>query len=429
MDDIIFGLQSWSEKHDWWIPNMCPGDLMIDGDPVVPLTHGFLWYDIEIGKAFTQYIDKELALSDFKPHKSEVLYQYDGIKFVNLSEIKEKKYIYPVFVRTGTFFEKNKDYGFRFVNDTVIKDVKEQRCKIVFIFPYEAFINLTGNRDSEIIEKWCVDRGLTKDQVYYVHGDLNVPITENYTYIPVNSFQCWVPHPRGSISEYKPLDNRNLFLSYARRPHDHRLIFACELLKNNLLNRGIFTYLGRDKKDSVLHIRNIGYRNLIEYAEILDQISPIEYDIDLININPAMNVNHKHYSQTFLSVVLETQHNADVLFFSEKIWKPISVGQPFMIIAGVGYLKELRRRGYCTFGKWFDESYDNKLNLKDRIDCVISELNRLSLLSADELSSMRKEMEEILSHNMKLFKDEWISQRGNSNACVYLEVKKIWDSF
>ena len=47
------------------------------------------------------------------------------------------------------------------------------------------------------------------------------------------------------------------------------------------------------------------------------------------------------------------------IFISEKTWKPIMVGHPFIMVGNKNNLKFLKDLGYKTFDKWIDESYDD----------------------------------------------------------------------
>jgi hypothetical protein len=427
--DILLAFQTWNNDHQWWIPNMNPPDLMLDGVPITPTTHDHQWYEFPSANFFTPEVrDDDLLKLPARQH--DMLSGYKNIQYEHLHTLGNNKYIYPVIIHNSKFFGRQEELGFKYVDSKVFEDVHAGRAKIVLIFPLEGFGNLPGYRDYAILDKWCLDAGFNKDQVYYIHGDFNGPTNVNYTYVPVSAFPCWLPHPRGTITEYQPITLQNLFLSYTRRAHDHRLIFTCELLKHNLLDRGIVSYYGGTTKDSRNRVRQLNRDDLAPFAEKLDQIRPLELDMDLETNNPASNINYSHYRQTFASIVLETHCNATTLFFSEKIWKAISVGHPFLLIAGMGYLAQLKKLGYQTFDRWFDESYDTMPNLSDRIKCVVKQLIKLSKLSTEELVIMRKEMEPVLKHNHRLFKFYWFNIcQGDPNEYLYLEIKKIWDSF
>ena len=66
-------------------------------------------------------------------------------------------------------------------------------------------------------------------------------------------------------------------------------------------------------------------------------------------------------------------------------------------------LEYLRSIGFKTFSDWWDESYDNELDVKKRMDKIFNIVESLCSKSLDELTQMRMDMKEILIHNYKLF--------------------------
>lgn len=431
---IIFAFQTWSEQYKWWIPNTNPPDLRIDGKSIAPTTHYFQWYDISGG---LYNVDLTLdKMTKMDPVRNDYMYNYKNVTYNKLDDVRGKKYIYPVMIHTADYFSKQEQIGFKFVDPNVLDDVKNNRAKIVLMLPYEGHGNLPNYDDFKILNKWCIDNNLTKNQVYYLSGELNGPTDVNYTYIGVNGFRRWVPKPQPGVVSFNPDIDKNLFLSYTRRPHDHRLLFTCNLIKYDLLKHGLISYYGGKEKNSVARVHQLGREDLAKFAKRLDKTRPIILDIkDLGYNNPASNVNKLHHIKTFMSVVLETHYNPTTLFFSEKIWKPISMGHPFMLIAGNNYLTELKRLGYQTFDKWLDERYDQTSDINDKIELITSEIKRLSNLSIDDLKKIREEMMPILIHNQNLFIEQWDAESPgpNNNSTgiefLYKEITKIWESF
>ena len=436
--DIILAFQHWSNHYQWWIPNTCPHDLKIGGEFKFPATHASMWFQ----KTNLRNLDFHLSTIDeyldAQPTRHELLQNYANIQFEllcvlqNFKHIPNWKYLYPVFIHAPDYFTNHETIGFRFVDPVVLDDVRQGRAKIVLTMPFEGFINLHKNRDIEILDKWCKECGLNAEQVYYIHGYFNtskLPLDLNFTYIPVNAFHCWIGMPRATMEKFEPVDDKNLFVAYSRRGHDHRLIFTCELIKHGLLDRGLVSYHGGAVLDSPARIERLGRPDLIPYAEMLDKMRPLELDLPLDTNNPV-GPEHSHYRLTFISTVLETHANTTTIFFSEKIWKPISLGQPFMLIAGMNYLAQLKKLGYKTFDRWIDESYDQMPDLNDRINCVVAQLKKLSLLSITELETMRLEMREVLFHNQKRFVVQWHEEyNANPNHFLYKELLNIWNTF
>jgi hypothetical protein len=250
----------------------------------------------------------------------------------------------------------------------------------------------------------------------------------------MDSFPGWIDYSANSVIPFKPESDKNLFLCYNRRPHLHRIITICDLMRNGLTDRGIYSFGQRDDKP-LINLESFFKKTCsldlsIEFYK-LNQKGYIEIDIDLLKNNPAILVVPDHYEKTFVSIITETLTSDKTIFFSEKIYKSIAVGHPFMVVSSPGYLKELRDRGYKTFNKWFDESYDDLPKMEDRIFAIVKEVKRLSTLSIDELASIREEMKPVLQHNQDLFFEIKRKQfnNGHSDHHTFKEIKKLWDKF
>lgn len=72
-------------------------------------------------------------------------------------------------------------------------------------------------------------------------------------------------------------------------------------------------------------------------------------------------VNLDLWQKSYCHVVIETLFDADQsggAFITEKTYKCIKYGQPFVIVGTAGSLEQLRRRGYRVFDHVIDNSYD-----------------------------------------------------------------------
>ena len=149
------------------------------------------------------------------------------------------------------------------------------------------------------------------------------------------------------------------------------------------------------------------YSDKAENEKISSLIDKKELRIDdqsLVNNLALTPYVYEDYSRTFLSVVNETNVDNDILFLSEKIWKPILLKHPFLVIGNPYTLQALRDMGYKTFGDFWDESYDEILKFDERIEAVNKILLDLSKHSTKELIKIRKQMQDILAHNHANFK-------------------------
>lgn len=77
--------------------------------------------------------------------------------------------------------------------------------------------------------------------------------------------------------------------------------------------------------------------------------------------NDHRDVNEFLFRDAWCHLVVETLFDADGsggCFLTEKTFKPIKFGQPFVLIGAVGSVATLRDRGYDVFDQFIDNSYD-----------------------------------------------------------------------
>jgi len=62
---------------------------------------------------------------------------------------------------------------------------------------------------------------------------------------------------------------------------------------------------------------------------------------------------------------------------SEKIYKPIAMGHPWIAVANRGFYQALRNQGFQTYNHLIDESFDQIDNNQDRLDRIVQVVNDL----------------------------------------------------
>ena len=104
-------------------------------------------------------------------------------------------------------------------------------------------------------------------------------------------------------------------------------------------------------------------------------------------------INPDAYIDTYFSLVTETVVDYPYSFRTEKLWKPMFMAHPWIVISSRGYYRDLRNLGFKTYDHLIDESFDLIDNNQDRLDRVrdiVEDLARQDLesfLSAAEAVS------------------------------------------
>lgn len=78
------------------------------------------------------------------------------------------------------------------------------------------------------------------------------------------------------------------------------------------------------------------------------------------------------YVDTYFSLVTETVFEIPYSFRTEKIWKPIAMGHPWIAVASRGFYRDMRNLGFQTYSHVVDESFDLIDNNQERLDRIVA---------------------------------------------------------
>ena len=185
-----------------------------------------------------------------------------------------------------------------------------------------------------------------------------------------------------------------LFLNGRLRPQRKYLIEKLDLL--GLLDKSLWTCL-EDRHltpDDKLRLAHNG-QNLMTTVRPC-RFLPDKYEVDryahnLSTIDPTGYTKYDLFSQewgdiylraepyvdTYFSLVTETVFMYPYSFRTEKIWKPVAIGHPWIAVANVGYYRDMHNLGFKSFGHLIDESFDLIDNNQQRIERTTQVVNDL----------------------------------------------------
>jgi hypothetical protein len=110
-------------------------------------------------------------------------------------------------------------------------------------------------------------------------------------------------------------------------------------------------------------------------------------------------LNPRTYLDTYFSLVTETVFDYPYSFRTEKIWKPIAIGHPFIVASNAGYYRDLHQLGFRTFGNLIDESFDSIDNNQQRLERIAQVVEDLC---QQNLSSFITAAQETCKYNQQL---------------------------
>lgn len=217
------------------------------------------------------------------------------------------------------------------------------------------------------------------------------------------------------------------FNSLNRTPKAHRVEHLYFLIKNNLMTRGIVsghwanTY---SVEKYLMHSPLFTDVDRHTYSETLWPHLPAEADGPWIEKDPDQSphhiFNHEIYKGSLLTVVTESHFIERSVFLTEKTFKPIAAGHPFLMLGPWKSLEVLREMGYRTDFFMIDDSYDNIISNTERFNAVNEELKKWCQRTREEKEHIIKTSMETILHNQNVFR-----QRNHINEAYDALYKKV----
>ena len=108
---------------------------------------------------------------------------------------------------------------------------------------------------------------------------------------------------------------------------------------------------------------------------------------------PQRHYEAEWYNRTNFTVIVETYQDQAGVFLTEKTFKPIMYGHPFILYGQPRSLEYLKTLGFKTFNDIFDESYDTITDTNKRHQKIIEQIQKMPTAQCKE----------IVQHNLDLF--------------------------
>jgi hypothetical protein len=202
------------------------------------------------------------------------------------------------------------------------------------------------------------------------------------------------------------------FLSLNNRAQWNRQALMQFLIKFDLMKDFYFSYWCEDRVgvgqktvyDQTNRIIGPTWFNENLDLEKLHELIPITIEHDEFEGNDWSAGTDFFYQTSFASFVNETyiDENFDP-FLTEKTWKPLAYGHPFLLFSSTGALTNLRDKGFETFSDIFDESYDLIESPQLRFEHLLCEVDRICKLDNATLADIKNHIIPRLQHNHNHF--------------------------
>jgi hypothetical protein len=254
---------------------------------------------------------------------------------------------------------------------------------------------VTSEKNSENVEAVC-NKFNWKSYYYFFHGWAALDWYRGYD-------KTFLIKPIAERAPTKTFLAPNRIIAGERR---HRLEMLYHIFKQGMTDNHISC-------PAVCPVENI---SIVDAAKPLIDMYPDIQDVfraQQLPINFAGETDHPMHScwlslfdqaaDSLLYLVTETVATGRRHHITEKTFKPIAMGMPFVLVATAGSLEYLRSYGFKTFGHVWDESYDTVLDDHERIQAVASLLQTLCDLSVEERIALFNLCRETIEHNWNHF--------------------------
>ena len=295
----------------------------------------------------------------------------------------------------------------------------------------EGYIHFTYTDAESVIMDLFKDTPL--EDLYILSGSCDDSLLENaklkqrVAYGPLIYNWIFEPDNLPEVVHTKE-EKEKTFLSLNRVVRSHRAGLVVELYKRNLVDLNFLSFsktASHAKKDQFSGSLYRFSDREKEYQEIEKTIPAVKLVDDVnLNENQATTISpFEFYKKSLFSLVSETFFFEGEVFLSEKIYKPILHSHPFIVLGPAGTLAELKRQGFMTFGKWFNESYDSISDPIERFDAVINEVERVCKLPWEAQLKIFEESKYVVDHNRKVLLNPDFDKRNVRNLRLYTQLQ------
>jgi len=104
------------------------------------------------------------------------------------------------------------------------------------------------------------------------------------------------------------------------------------------------------------------------------------------------------YQKFFVEIACESYFTGNTFFLTEKTFRPMLLKTPFIVQGPRFFLTHLKKLGFQTFEKWWDEGYQED-PYDHQLTEIIRVINSISAYQVHDLLEMYHDMQPVLDHN------------------------------
>jgi len=302
------------------------------------------------------------------------------------------------------FFNFGIDY-FSLLPLAISTAVKNKQLKILFYYH-------EGDNPTNIklhLDICCQKNKLPQDCYRFISGNTVAEKLDQFHYFPDHELLYWQRN-QAVLATPINLHRRQYNFTVLNRTHKWwRATVMTDLWRHGILSDSQWSYnqhieCGDEIEnnpieiDSIKNLRRDLDRFFADCPHSCDSLTSDQHNDHHLHVP-------EHYNNSYCSIVLETHFDADGsggAFLTEKTFKCLKHGHPFVIIGPPGSLDTLRKLGYKTFDHAIDTSYDWEPNNTRRWNMARDAVKQIS--QSDMHSWFQTVYRDVL-YNQQLFLD------------------------
>jgi hypothetical protein len=269
---------------------------------------------------------------------------------------------------------------------------------IIYLLPTEGSVRIT-----EYVEDLGIADLLESGKMLLISG---APISESYVY-------CAIEHCLGVTTEIDTNQRASKYIDqvYAKTNKPYKFLFLngtpklhrLQLLRRlpALLNQSLYTWTSQEENCENIKLLPPEYESSL-FVDNLSRIGDQKINVLHKLFNHGFGGIHAvpaQYTDTYFSLVTETVFEQPPSFRTEKIWKPMIMGHPFVVAANSGFYQDLKNMGFKTFSNVIDESFDLIHDADQRLERIAQVVEDLC---QQDLNSFLIACEPAARHNQQL---------------------------
>jgi hypothetical protein len=191
------------------------------------------------------------------------------------------------------------------------------------------------------------------------------------------------------LLDYNKYNRKHTFLFTNRKLRPHRQYLINLLQKQELLENALWCNHDKDITWGHPDFNKVYSQETVEAKHL-----PAGYDVDADWVDGV--IVPAQYKETWFTLVSETVFESPASFRTEKFYKPVLAGHPFMVCANHGFYQDVKNLGYQTYHQWIDESFDHIEDGQQRIHRLV---DVVAWLVKQDLPKFWEETKEVRLYN------------------------------